>query len=288
MLVMAMVSYGVGLAHHTLGDADANFIADIVHSESGVRLTTAKKSMIQARLIRRMQALRLSSLEDYVEYLRSSPDGKAERSALVDVLTTHKTDFFRERHHFTYLQETALPGLPRPRGLKTWRSWSAGCSSGEEAWSLAMVLADYFGEEENWRFHILATDISEMVISIGQRAVYPRTMIEPVPQNYQDRFIMNGHGRQAGKIRIVPELRKTVTFAKENLLAPDAGGSESFEIIFCRNVVIYFDRDATLQLIKHLARRLAPGGYLFIGHSETINGEAVGLKTVAPTVFQKH
>ncbi|MBF0562166.1 MAG: protein-glutamate O-methyltransferase CheR [Alphaproteobacteria bacterium] len=273
-------------SRHILGDTDVQFIADLIHSETGVRLNHTKKTMIQARLIRRMQTLRLSSLDEYVSYLRHSPDGVTERSALVDILTTHKTDFFRERHHFDYLLETALPSLHQPRYHGGWRLWSAGCSTGEEAWTLAMVLANYFGEEANWRFRILATDISEMVVDRAMKAVYPRSVVETIPFEYR-RFVMHGRGRQAGNIRVVPELRKMVTFNRESLLDPASGGNEPFEIIFCRNVVIYFDRDATALLVKRLVRRLVPGGYLFIGHSETLDSNSVGLQPVAPTVFRK-
>ncbi len=271
---------------HTLGDIDVQFIADIIHSETGVRLNHSKKVMIQARLIRRVQTLGLASLDEYVSYLRYSPNRMIERSALVDVLTTHKTDFFRERHHFDYLRDTALPSLPEPRGLRMWRFWSAGCSTGEEAWTLAMVLANYFGEESSWRFNITGTDISEMVVDRAIQAVYPQSATETIPFEYR-RYVMKGRGRQAGNIRIVPELRKMVSFHRESLLDPASSGDEPLEIIFCRNVVIYFDRDATALLVKRFVRRLIPGGYLFIGHSETLDHNSVGLQPVAPTVFRK-
>jgi chemotaxis protein methyltransferase CheR len=150
-----------------------------------------------------------------------------------------------------------------------------------------MVLADYFGAEESWRFHIRGSDISEMVVAGARQAVYPRAILEAVPLEYRGRFLMHGRGHQTGNVRVVPELRKMVTFLKESLLDTDAGGDDRYEFIFCRNVVIYFDRDATAQLVKRLVRRLVVGGYLFIGHSETINSGAVGLETVAPTVFRK-
>lgn len=271
---------------HALSDVDAEFVADIIYTESGVRLSHGRKTMIQARLIRRMQALGLPSLEDYVDYLRYSPDGLAERSALVDVLTTHKTEFFRERHHFDFLQQTALPALSKAHGLGFVRAWSAGCSSGEEAWTLAMVLADYYGDQD-WRFRILASDISMMVLETASRAVYPQACVASIPPDYQARYLMRGRGRQSGNYRVIPELREKITFRRESLLDIDAGGDDSFEIIFCRNVMIYFDRDATIQLVKRLVRRLVSGGYLFIGHSETVNGNTVGLRSVAPTVFQK-
>ena len=272
---------------NVLSDADVNFIADLLHSEAGVRLGPGKKTMIQARLIRRMQLLGIQSLGDYVDYVRYSPEGVEERSALIDILTTHKTDFFRERHHFDFLLKTGLDSLPKLGGLRVWKAWSAGCSSGEEAWTLAMVLADYFGEEEDWRFQIFGSDISEMVLETARRAVYPRSILEAVPLEYRARYLMHGRGRQSGNVRVVPELRRLTSFARENLHSADIGGDDRYELIFCRNVVIYFDREDTALLVKRLARRLVSGGYLFIGHSETINCSAVGLEPVIPTVFRK-
>lgn len=270
-----------------LGDADAQYIADIIHSETGVCLSLAKKTMIQARLLRRMQKLGLARFEDYIDFLRRAPERLAERSALVDILTTHKTDFFRERHHFEFLTSSALASLSRPRAGRPWQVWSAGCSSGEEAWSLAMVLAEHFGEQD-WRFHVLATDVSSMVLAKARQAVYPRAIIEHIAPAYQSCFLMTGRGRQTGNVRVVPELRERVTFRQENLLDPEAGGDQMFDLVFCRNVMIYFDRDTTAQLVRRLAKRVLGGGYLFIGHSETVEqAEALGLRSVAPTVYQK-
>jgi chemotaxis protein methyltransferase CheR len=270
-----------------LEDEEAAYIAGILLQETGVRLPLSKKTMIQARLLRRMQRLGLSCFGDYIHYLRHSPERLEEREALVDILTTHKTDFFRERHHFDFLISTGLANLPRPRSQRPWQAWSAGCSSGEEAWSLGMVLAEYFNDRP-WWFQIFASDVSPMVLNKARRAVYPHIAAEGVAQPYRERYLMTGHGRQAGNVRIIPELREKILFRQENLLDPEAGGNESFDLLFCRNVMIYFDRDATTQLVRRLARRITPGGYLFIGHSETIDGiETLGLRLIAPTIYQK-
>ncbi len=283
---MGIENIVVGESRLALDDSDAQYIVDLIHSESGVRLGLNKKSMIQARLIRRMQSLKIRDFSEYISFIRYFSEGLAERSSLVDALTTHKTDFFREKYHFDFLRETALPSLLQPRNLSLWRLWSAGCSTGKEAWSLAMVLGDYFGDVEHWRFNILGTDISSMVVEKAKKAVYSRSVAEAIPLEYRN-FIMNGRGSQAGNIRIVPELRKTVTFFQENLFDTNSENDESFEIIFCRIFVIYFDLDATALLIKRLVRHLKSGGYLFIGHSETIDSKKVGLQQVGPTVFRK-
>lgn len=272
-----------------LSDAELEAFRELIYEECGIHLKESKRSMMSARLFKRLRALGLESFSDYHAHVSRAGDRLKEIASMIDVITTNKTDFFREPNHFDFLVEQALPALeklPRFARHRKVNVWSAGCSTGEEPYTLAMVLAEYFHQRDG-DFAILATDISTRVLAAARAAVYAQELLAPVPAPLKRKYVMQGRGARAGQCRIVPELRKKVTLGRLNFMEEDYGFEAAQDVIFCRNVIIYFDWETKVNVIRKLAASLAPGGYLFVGHSETLNGVDVDLRRIIPTVFRK-
>jgi len=250
-----------------------------------------KKTMLEARLRKRLRILGLSTFDEYTEYLFSPEGMKEELVSMIDVVTTNKTDFFREAAHFDFMNEVALPhlinnyriGLDRPL-----RVWSAGCSSGEEAYTLAMVLSEMAEAIPGFDFSILATDISTVVLEKARQGIYSMERVEPVELSLKKKYLLRSKGDQKSLVRVIPELRSKVTFRRLNFLDSDFGVSQSMDIIFCRNVIIYFDQPTQKKLLSKLAGHLETDRYIFMGHSETLNGLNLPLTQVAPSVYRKN
>ncbi|MFP9136403.1 CheR family methyltransferase [Devosia sp. XGJD_8] len=270
---------------------DFKRIADLIGGEVGIKLPPAKRLMIEGRLRKRVRALGLSGLEAYSAYLFQGDGLRAERPHLINAVTTNKTDFFREPEHFEVLEQRLVPALlelRRSERQPLLKIWSAASSTGAEAYTLAMVLADLVAQRHDFRFAILGTDISTSVLEQGERAVYPTELVAPVPPAKQQRYLM--HARKPGarpEVRIVPELRRLVQFARLNLMDASYPFDRDVDVIFLRNVLIYFDKADQEKVIIRLVEHLRPGGYLILGHSESMIGTAVTMRQVAPAVFQK-
>ncbi len=253
-------------------------------------MPAGKSTMLTGRLTKRLRALELSSFREYCDFL-FSPEGQQEEMVhLINVITTNKTDFFREPSHFSYLTQKALPTLQNLQnfnGRNSLKVWSAGCSTGEEPYTLAMVLAEVQVSQPGFRFDILATDISTRVLEIGRRAVYPMGLIEPVTPQLRKKYLLKGKNKKNPQVRIVPELRTHVRFGRLNFMDEDFGLPERVDIIFCRNVIIYFDKQTQEKLMIKFCRFLNQGGYLFLGHSESLHGYDTPLVQVAPTIYRK-
>ncbi len=277
----------VELPSTEMRERDFARLSRLIHEECGIHLPPAKKTMLITRLLARLKELKLTSFAQYCEYVTSPQGRQVELPHMIDVVSTNKTEFFREPAHLEFLQRVLLPELALRKGRRGAVSlWSAGCSSGEEPYSLAMVMADWSEQCGPLRFTILATDISRRMLDRGRRAVYDMEAVRQVPLHILRRYFMHGKGTQADQVRVVPELRCLVEFRWLNLMQPFRE-LEAMDIIFCRNVMIYFDRTLQARLVEKLERQLVAGGYLFIGHSETINGINSRLKPVRPTVYQK-
>jgi chemotaxis protein methyltransferase CheR len=257
-------------------------LAEFVTSELGIRMPDSKVSMIQSRLLRRVRELRLASLDEYCELLFSPAGGEPERLHFIDSVTTNKTDFFREPQHFRLLTETALPRL----GDRRISVWSAACASGEEPYTLAMVLSEYAAARPAFDFRILATDISTRVLKIGREGIYPAQAIAPVPPEIRRKYLLRSRDGE-GQARIAPSLRQTVSFHRLNFMDANYGVREMFDIIFCRNVLIYFDRPVQAAVMGKLCRNLSPGGYLFVSHSESLSGLDLPLVALGSSVFRR-
>ncbi|MGV3491982.1 MAG: CheR family methyltransferase [Devosia sp.] len=269
---------------------DFGRIARLVEGEAGIKLPPGKRLMVEGRLRKRLRALRLPDFASYCARL-FRPDGPGEElTYLIDVVTTNKTDFFREAEHFDYLVETMVPGLVAARRERDplLKVWSAASSTGAEAYTLAMVLDDLARQRRDFRFAILGTDISTTVIAQGQRAVYPAEMIAPVPSHLRERYVM--YARKPGprrEVRIVPELRRRVRFDRLNLMQQSYPYDRDVDVILLRNVLIYFEKPDQHAVINRLVGHLRPGGYLVLGHSESMIGSDLPVRQVAPAVFQK-
>jgi chemotaxis protein methyltransferase CheR len=259
-----------------MSQADFRRFKNYIYTECGINLVPAKKTMLTVRLSKRLRALGIPSFNQYFDYV-SSPKGRSDELVhMIDVVTTNKTDFFREPGHFDFLVEKVLPEFFQYGQKTVSRSikvWSAGCSTGEEPYTLAMVMADFFSKAGHGKFSILATDISTRVLETAQQGIYPESFVDPVPVPLKHKYLMRGKGPQKGYCRIVPELRNRISFQRFNLIeGRNFGLKTQMDIIFCRNVIIYFDRETQIRLFEKFFEQLSAGGYLFIGHSESLHG----------------
>jgi chemotaxis protein methyltransferase CheR len=266
-----------------LDDAEFDFIRHVVGENAGIVLGPNKRQLVQGRLARRLRDLGLRSYPQYCEHVRRS--GPEELVALINALTTNVTAFFRENHHFEALASYMLPeAMRRNAGSRRIRIWSAGCSTGEEAYCLAMAAADVV-PTAGWDFKVLATDIDSDVISFAQQGVYPLDRVASLPTERLRSFFQKGAGLQVGKAIVKAQVRAIVTFRVLNLLQawPMHG---PFDVIFCRNVMIYFDQPTREKLVSRFADLLAPGGYLCIGHSESLHNVGSPLQPVGRTIYR--
>ena len=263
--------------------------ARFITQELGIKMPEAKVPMLQSRLMRRLRKLQLGSLDEYQEYLFNSPEAKEELVHFIDAVTTNKTDFFREPQHFGYLVGSALPELSRIHGGSNWRLklWCAGCSSGEEPYTLAMVLSEYAAQHAGFDFSILATDISTKVLDHARTGIYDQARVEPVPLPLRRKYLLRSSNPARSLIRLVPELRSRVSFHRLNFMDADYGLREKFDVIFFRNVMIYFDKETQEAVIQKQCRNLRAGGYLFVGHSESLAGLDIPVSLVNSAVFRK-
>lgn len=267
-------------------------LSGLVTRECGIKMPEAKKTLLEARLRKRLRALDMDSFKEYCDYLFSDEGMKEEVFHMIDMVTTNKTDFFREPAHFEYLTGSVLPEMMDKYGSGTrveLKLWSAGCSTGEEPYTLAMVLSDFAAKHEGFKFNILATDVSMRVLRTAMQAVYRDEKIEPVPMEFRKRYLMRSrdHGRKL--VKISPGIRSHVTFKRLNFMEDDFSGiPKKLDIIFFRNVLIYFNRDTQEALLKRFTKHLRTGGTLFVGHSETLSGLSIpSLVQEKPTVYRK-
>lgn len=273
-----------------LSKRDFQQLSSFIYDNLGIKMPVGKTTMLTGRLTKRLRALNLSTFGEYCDFLFSPAGQEEEMVHLINVITTNKTDFFREPSHFSYLTQNALPTLQNQHafsGRNSLKIWSAGCSTGEEPYTLAMVLAEVQASQPGFSYDILATDISTRVLDIARRAVYPMGLIAPVTPQFRKKYLLKGTNKKNPQVRIVPELRKRVRFGRLNFMAEDFGLPENVDIIFCRNVIIYFDKKTQENLMVKFCRYLNPGGYLFLGHSESLHGYDTPLVQVAPTIYRK-
>ncbi|MDD3846350.1 MAG: hypothetical protein PHC90_08310 [Syntrophorhabdaceae bacterium] len=263
-----------------------------IHREVGIKITPVKKVMLEGRLQKRLRRLGMTSFEEYCAYLFSDEGRSGELVNMIDEVTTNKTDFFREPAHFNFLISRVLPALMRTGTFSHANKltiWSAGCSSGEEPYTIAMVLKN-FTDAAGGRaipFQIIATDISQRVLEKGQRAIYEEERVAPVPLEIKKKFLLRSKNPGTGLVRLAPEVRSCVSFRRLNFMDGDFGFREMIDVIFCRNVIIYFDKIIQEKLLNKFCRSMKPGGYIFMGHSETLFGMDLPLEQVAPTVYRK-
>lgn len=274
-----------------LSEKEFNRLSEFIHTECGIKMPPVKKIMLEARLQKRVRALGLRTFSEYCDFLLSRHGIETELVHMIDAVTTNKTDFFREPAHFTYLTQTVLPELIRLHGAGARRElaiWSAGCSTGEEPYTLSIVLSEFARRLDSaFSFFILATDISTRVLGTAQKGIYEEEKIQPIPIEQRKKYLLKSRDRSSRLVRIVPELRERVRFRRLNFMEEDFGMREPMDVIFCRNVIIYFEKSVQEVVLNRFCRHLVPGGYLFLGHSETLNGLKVPLVQTSPTIYRK-
>ena len=268
-----------------LSGAEFDFLRRLIYDYAGIVIADNKRSMVQGRINRRMRELGVRDVGEYIDYVKSAPD--IERDGLASALTTNVTAFFREPHHFEYLRKEFLPGwLSRQYGRPRFRGWSAGCSSGEEPYSLAISLLEALEKVPGADVRVLATDLDQTIIRAAREGVYDAKRSSGLTEAHLKRWFLRGGGAQTGLVRVRPELRDVVRVMPLNLLEawPMRG---QFDVIFCRNVFIYFDSSVKRRILSGFADRLSPGGLLFIGHSETLHGLTDRFELIGQTIYRK-
>lgn len=269
-------------------DKDYSIISSYIEKNVGIRLNRGKKVMMQSRLMSRLRALGMSSFEEYINFVFSQDSSGQELIFMTNALTTNKTDFFREADHFETMNNIVLPDLIG-RGIRNIHLWSSASSSGEEPYTLAIVMSEYKRTHSKTfsDFDVLGTDISTNVLDKAVNAVYTETDVAGIPLEMKRRYFLRSVDKEKQLVRIKPELRNKCSFQRLNLMDESWDIPSRFEVIFCRNVLIYFDKQTQEKIIKHLLYHLIPGGYLFLGHSETVFSMNLPLKTVGPTAYKK-
>ena len=264
-----------------LTDRELTAIVKLVYVKSGITLHDGKRALVMARLQKRLRDGGFSSFSDYLRHVESDRTG-AELAGLLDAIATNHTSFFREPQHFEFLRRHVLAGV-KPSGCAI---WSAACSTGEEPYTIAMEVIDHVPAGLRPKVRIAASDLSTKALRAAQSAVYKRERVANLPMDVLRRHFERGMGDQDGLVRIAPGPRKLVEFRQQNLLEP-VQGHPMFDVVFCRNVMIYFDRAVQQRVVAMLESHLLPGGYLFISHSESLNGISHGMKWTAPAVYRR-
>jgi chemotaxis protein methyltransferase CheR len=270
----------------SLGQRNFTRLAEFVHTRSGIKMPPSKKTFLEGRIRRHLNALGFATINEYCKWLFDEGGLVEDETALLDAVTTNKTEFFRERHHFEFVSKVVLPNFQAAPGgsRRPLLIWSAGCSNGAEPYSLAMICEDVARVDSAFRYDILASDISTEVLRLAARAIYPHNAIGPVSMELRKRYLLHDAGRD--EVRIVPGLRRKITFEHHNLMDEPYPASQAMDVVFCRNLLIYFDKATQRAVLSRLCRCLRPGGYLFLGHSEgSIADLKLPLRPVGLTVF---
>lgn len=282
--VMQQTTDWTTLPSGAIDDGDYEFLRKLVYERSRINLGPDKRALVSARIAKRLRALKIGSCREYCLRLKS-PEGEEELGHFVDAMSTNHTNFFREEKHFQWLQSVPLPEWRASRPQRELRVWSAASSSGEEPYTIAIVLAEFFGGMEGWR--IDASDISTRVLAKAEQGIYDQERVAPVRQDLLRKYFQRGVGKWEGHFRVKDSLRERVTFHHLNLFDAHYPFRQPFQVIFCRNVMIYFDRPTQELLVSKLSAQLEPGGYFIVGHSESLSSIRHSLRTLQPTIYRK-
>jgi chemotaxis protein methyltransferase CheR len=274
-------TFSAGGGELKLSPGEFREIADLAYQRFGLDLKRGKEALVAARLGKKLRDLGFGTFAEYHRHVLADSSGDA-LIELIDALTTNHTSFLRERAHFEFLARAATEEL---REIATLRVWSAACSSGEEPYSIAMCLAQALASSPGRGFRILATDISTRVLGIARRGIYPEARFDDVPEPWRRAHLLRGRRESSGFYRVKPRLADQVEFARLNLIEPFPSGA-LFHVIFCRNVMMYFDKPTQQNIVERLSACLEPGGYLFVGHSESLTGVQHALQYVRPATYR--
>ena len=272
-----------------ISDALFDKYRDLIHREAGIALTEGKQSLLVSRVAGRLRELGVASFEDYFR-LVEDPASTEERGRLLDRICTNETHFFRDPRQFLFLNDTLFPRLEAEAarsGKRRIRAWSAACSTGEEPYSIAMAMLHRFPPSSGWQVEIVASDLSNKVLAAARAGLWPIDKAGDIPLHYRKAFMLRGTGSQTGKMKVGPEIRDVVSFTRMNLNDPAYSVSGVFDFIFCRNVLIYFDRESKANVVDRLMSHLAPEGCLFLGYAETTTTLTDRLESVGPNVYAR-
>jgi chemotaxis protein methyltransferase CheR len=273
-----------------LTDREFEVFRGLVYTHTGITLNPHKRQLLQARLGRRLRVLGLTTFTEYHQFLtEQDPTGK-ELGCFVNAITTNKTDFFREAHHFRYLADEWMPAIKiraARTGDRSIRIWSAGCSSGEEPYTIAMTIREALGPAAGWDVRILASDLDTDVLARAEAGVYSAEQTAPVPSALLTRHFLRGRGESAGRVRVRPELRALITFRRINFMDARWPIRPRLDIIFCRNVLIYFDRPTQQRILERFLALLKEDGLLVLGHSESVHGLLNGVQHLGNTMYRR-
>lgn len=272
-----------------LTDSEFNELVRIIYDKTRIQMSEHKRALVTSRISKRIRALNMSSFKEYIEYLKGAPD--EEVTNFINAVTTNKTDFFRENKHFEYMKTTFLPNWEKSYKegkVNNLRIWSAACSTGEEPYTIAMTLHDYFGERFNhYDIKILASDIDTNVLSHACAGIYKEETVETIQTNTLKKYFLKGTGNNAGLYKVKNILQKCISFRQLNFKDEDFDIHTKFDLIFCRNVIIYFDKEFQKELFNKFYRYMKEDSYVFIGHSETLFGISDLFKYISSNIYKK-
>jgi len=269
----------------TISDKEFRYLRDIIYAHTGISLSDHKRALVCARLARRLHHWNLSNYSEYYELITEKDPQGRELTEMINAITTNKTDFFREQHHFQFLSDHVFPAIRASHNRRV-RIWSAAASTGEEPYSLAMTVCESLALTE-YDVKILASDIDTNVLQRAVRGVYPLAAVMRLPETLRERYFLKGIGASDGSARVKPLLQSFIRFRRLNLIDESWPMQGPFDVIFCRNVLIYFDKDTQRRLLLRFAQMLRPGGYLMLGHAEAIQGFERILRTVGHSIYER-
>ncbi len=270
----------------SLSDKEFKILSNYIQINYGIKMPPQKKIVLQGRLQKRLKKLDIPDFKTYCDFVFSKEGGN-EIIHMMDVVSTNKTDFYREPTHFEFLEKELLPMLNNNSSRTMLKIWSAGCSSGEEPYTLAIVLNEFKIKHPGFDFHILATDISTQMLQNGANGIYKEERIDIVPLNLKKKYFLKSKDQNNPMVRVVKPLRDKVVFKRLNFMDSTYQINDNFDIIFCRNALIYFERENQEKVINKLCQKLKPEGYFLLGHSESITNMKVPLNSIKPTIFKK-
>jgi chemotaxis protein methyltransferase CheR len=278
--------YRSSLYQVELSDKEFSQLSQFIQSNYGIKMPPIKKVVLQGRLQRRLKKLGISNYKTYIDYV-FSPQGQEEIIHMMDVVSTNKTDFFREPIHFEFLSDEILPEILKREGRTVVKVWSAGCSSGEEPYTLAITMSEFKEKNPGFDFSIFATDISTQMLQNGANAIYKEDRVDEIPMYLKKKYFLKSKERNNPQVRLVKAIRDKVQFMRLNFMDTTYQVNDMFDIIFCRNALIYFERENQENVINKLCGKLKTNGFFILGHSESLTNMHVPLKSVKPTIYRK-
>lgn len=271
-----------------LSDHEFRMLQQLIYRDAGIHLSEAKKALVSGRLTRRLRALGYGNFTAYYEHVQADA---AERTSMLDCISTNETSFFREPKQFAFLDDVVLPqwrALGDSGAIpKRIRAWSAACSTGEEPYSIAMTLAAHFPAEEGWSVEVVASDLSTRVLAAAREGLWSVERGNTIPDQLKKAWMLRGIGSEEGRMRAHPKLKSMIEFRRINLNDHDYGIRGTFDLIFCRNVLIYFNRESKAHVIDRLLQHLSQSGLLFLGHAESLTGSSHSLEHAGPTIYRR-